>query len=113
MRRLAVIAFVLTLAGCGGGAGTDLITKVQEATVKACGFMPVATTVGAILDTLGVTGGAGAMVSTAASQICNAVKKPAVHALGAFGDNPAGPVAEVNGVAVRGYFVKPGQVPDE
>lgn len=100
-----VAVALLSLAGCGG-ASTDLITKVQEATVKACGFMPVASTVAAILDATGVTGGAGVMASTAAAAICTAVTKPAVHALGDFdGAKKEGAVAEYDGVAIRGYFV--------
>lgn len=111
--RAAFAAALLSLAGCGGGVGADLITKVQEATVKACGFMPVASTVAAILDATGVTGGAGVMAATAAASICAAVTKPNVNALGDFAAKKEGQVAEVNGVAIRGYFVDLDKMQDE
>lgn len=99
MRRLAAIAFVLFLAGCGGGTGADLIKTVQDATVKACGFLPVASTVAAIIDTLAGTGGAATMAAAAAKGICTAVK-PSTHAL--VQTEPT-----FNGVKIEGEFVDP------
>lgn len=70
----AALLFTLSAGMCEGTNPSELIAKVQAATVKVCGFVPVASTVAAILDTVAGTGGAATVVATAANGICMAVK---------------------------------------
>lgn len=98
--KTILIVMVLALAACGGGSA-DIIAKVQDATKKACGFVPVASTVAAILDTVGGTGGTATMVATAAKGICAAVTAPNVLTLHNDGRKPT-----FNGVVIEGEFVR-------
>ena len=93
-------ALLLTLSAgmCEGVNTAELIAKVQDTTKKACGFMPIASTVAAILDTM-ATGGAATAVATAANGICAAVK-PSMQTLRQV-------EPEFNGVKIEGEFVNP------
>jgi len=99
----AAVAAALVLALAAGKCeGRDaLIAKVQAATKQACGFVPLAATVAAILDKVGNTGGAATMVAAAASGICQAVTARAPQAL--YGKARAKP--NFRGVPIEGEFI--------
>jgi hypothetical protein len=66
-------ALLASLAGCKEGQPADLVAKVQEATRSVCGFVPIASTVAAVLDSIAGTGGTATVVAMAAKGICVAV----------------------------------------
>jgi hypothetical protein len=81
----------------------ELISKAQSETVRLCGFLPTASTVGAIV---GAMTGQGAAVATAlgvATTICKAVS---ARPLGLVGD--AKPIVVIDGIPIEieGEFVK-------
>lgn len=96
----AAAAASLLLAGCatsGSGGSSISVSTVQNAAVTACGFLPTVSTVANLIASN------NALVSSAesiASAICAAVA-PAKQS-GKFGAARA----SVNGVAVRGKFVR-------
>lgn len=71
MRRLAAIAFVLTLAGCGG-VGNSTVKAVQEFVLQHCGVLVDATSVGAVTATGQPL--AGAAIKAVGNAICTAYK---------------------------------------
>jgi hypothetical protein len=85
-------------------AAPDLIVKVQAETVKLCGFLPAATTVGTIISAMTGQGLAVATALNVATTICRAVTSLKVQGL--VGEIK--PVVDVNGVVieVEGEFVK-------
>ena len=75
----------------------ELISKAQSETVRLCGFLPAATTVGAII---GAMTGQGVAVATAlgvATTICKAVSGARMQTLA----GPAKPVVEIGGVVIE------------
>jgi hypothetical protein len=84
----------------------ELISKAQSETVRLCGFLPAASTVGAII---GAMTGQGVAVATAlgvATTICKAVSaKPLV--LASLGGGDTKPVVIVNGevIEIEGDYV--------
>ena len=76
----------------------DIIKAVQTQAVKVCGFLPVAGTVAAIIDSLGA-GGSASVVAVAANGICAAVT-PKVNSLLDQGK------PTFAGVEIEGEFVK-------
>ncbi len=99
LRKAALCAALLLTLAAGKCENTpaDVIKQVQDQAVKVCGFLPVASTVGAIIDALG-GGGSASVVLTAANGICAAVK-PKVNAL-------ASSKPEFMGVPIEGSFVE-------
>ena len=91
----AALLLTLSAAKCENQPA-EIIKQVQDKSVQICGFLPVASTVAAILDAL-ATGGAASVVTTAANGICNAVK-PTVNSL--VTSKP-----EFMGVEIEGEFV--------
>ena len=104
MKRFVIIAVAaLALAGCGTTTGVDVdakIKQVQEQTRFACSFVPTVETVAKIIATF--TGGAAAVdaVGAAARGICAAVTTAPLA------DGPGDRVPRVNGVVVKGRFVR-------
>jgi hypothetical protein len=84
---------VFLISGCSTlrepGVVANLVDQVRQMTTQLCGFIPIAATVSGIFGT-GMT-----VPFEIAAAICNAVSTPR----GTVG-------ASVNGVAVKGYFVK-------
>jgi hypothetical protein len=97
MIRLIIMLLPLLLLGCGTGSLDSQVKDVQAAAVKACGFLPTASSVAAILSAgnPAVTG-----VTAVATAICAAVTKVAPQARGLEQECP-----RVNGVCVEGEFV--------
>lgn len=92
------VALLFTLsAGKCEKEPKELIGEVQAKAVAICGFLPVASTVAAILDAL-ATGGQATIVATAANGICAAVK-PKVNTLKS--EKPT-----FAGVVIEGEFVE-------
>ncbi len=91
------------VAGCattGGGVGSDTITQIQNAAIKACSFLPTVTTITAIL---GLHNPTYETVSDIASAICKAVvPAPTPNPLSRTA-KPAAPT--VAGVPIDGQFV--------
>lgn len=102
----------LMLGGCAtlpsGARGIDpalasqidaQIKAVQDAAVAACRFLPTAQTVASIASTFlpGATAGVG-IANQIATAICGAVTKKAL--------NRSAPAPRVNGVLVRGTFIR-------
>lgn len=83
--------------------GNATVDAVQSAVVKACGFLPTATTVSGILSTF-VPGAAPvtAIVSQIATSICAAVAPPRASARRKASSGPP----TVRGVTVEGRFVR-------
>lgn len=102
MKKLLVIPVVLALGGCAGtvpstGDINTKITEIQAVTRQICSFVPTAQTVARILSALGVPG--ISVVSDVAGQICAAVTTAPLA--------DGGPrQAKVNGVVIRGKFVR-------
>ena len=100
MRKLSIaaaLAAAVTLGGCAtNGGGGASVASIQQAAVAACGFLPTAATVAAILaknnarilDLIGT-----------ANAICAAVV-PAPHA------GRMARIGAVDGVVVHGRFVR-------
>lgn len=96
----AALSLVLAAGTCQDRS--TLIAKVQDASRQICGFVPLASTVAAILDRVASTGGAATMVATAANGICQAVTAREPHAL--YGNADARPT--FLDVPIEGKFVK-------
>jgi hypothetical protein len=111
MKKIAMItlAATLSLGSCATTGGItpssvqSVISAIQSAAVQACGFLPTASTVSAIVASL-VPGGSPveASVTNVAQQICAAVL-PLKAKLGKRLGGTAPPT--VNGVVVHGRFV--------
>ena len=104
MIRLIIMLLPLLLLGCGTGSLDSQVKDVQAAAVKACGFLPTASSVAAILSAgnpavTGVTAVATA-ICAAVTKVCAAVTKVAPQARGLEQECP-----RVNGVCVEGEFV--------
>jgi hypothetical protein len=85
-----------------GAVDPSVITKVQAATVKLCGFLPAATTVAQLV----APGNPGvAAASVIAQKICGAVNAPTKMWLGAMNGEPQKPM--VDGVVIEGEFINP------
>lgn len=111
---LAVIASTFTLAGCfktGIPEVDAVIEKGQQATQKACGFVPYVETILAALNAM--TGGktpTGSQYTLAAQKICAAAMTGPTSAvtLMAARSTVGVPMVVINGqsIPVRGYFVR-------
>lgn len=105
MRKLYLLPLML-LAGCQtpigntGSTVSDAYQAFQTATVQACAFLPLASTIAAILDTK--SPGLSTPFQVAGA-ICAAVVPSAAKSAAAFGPAKTPTVA---GVAVRGDFVR-------
>lgn len=118
-KKLAVIGALsatLMLGACagtstttppaGGGSTVDpTVQAIQDAAVKACGFLPAISTVSAIITSfIPGAGATNALVTQVASSICNAVAPKNQSSLRRAGppvvQTPNGPVT-VNGQFVR------------
>lgn len=102
MRKMLVIAaLAMSLGGCattGGAGGTQaIITQIQQVATQACGFLPTANTVAAILAAAAGVPGAATGVEAIAAAICSQMTKPAAAKRGA---------PMVYGVPITGTFVK-------
>lgn len=107
MKRMFIVAAMaasIGLAGCettGGGVVpgkvTEVVTKVQEYTKKACSFVPTAATVNNLLKTFGVTSIDG--VVQMAGEICAVVTKQQARR----SRSAKGPI--LRGVRIQGRFV--------
>lgn len=97
MKKLLLIAaLALPLAACASGGGTT-ISDVQARTAKVCSFVPTATTVANILA---ARNSLVQSASSIANAICNAVTtRP-------LADGPGDRKPRVNGVVVRGKFIR-------
>lgn len=100
MKKLLLVA-CLALAGCnttGDSAQVAAtIAQVQSTTRQICSFVPTARTVFSILSAFGVPG--VSIAGDVATQICNAVTTAPLA--------DGGPrQAKVNGVVIRGRFVR-------
>lgn len=100
---LAALALTgaVTLGGCAGTLPVlqdptvqNTITNIQSLTASVCGFLPAAETVAGILSTNPVVGTAEAIAET----ICGVVTKK--------GAQRGGATPSVNGVPVKGHFVR-------
>ena len=90
-----IIAFVLALTLTGCVWGDDVQPKIdaaRDATVKACGFLPAASTVAAIIDAAANTGGVATGSAGVAAMICEAVKNSSMQSL--IGGKPCVPVGD-------------------
>jgi hypothetical protein len=111
MKKIAILtlAVTLSLGSCATTGGItpssvqSVIASVQSAAVQACGFLPTASTVSAILASF-VPGGSAveASVASVAQQICTAVL-PLKAKLGKRLGGIAPPT--VNGIVIHGRFV--------
>jgi hypothetical protein len=115
MKRLALIAVVLPLAGCGPSFPTidsqalaEAVAQVQAHTVQICQYLPTNNAV------IGILTASNPIVETAyniAKQICEAVTEtvpplaPAQMGEKRLGDERQCPM--VRGVCIDGQFVKP------
>lgn len=102
MNKFFVIGFAsiaaLALAACDPVAETK---KVQGATVATCSYLPTAETIAAIAKTLYAPSIPFIDVGSAvATSICNAVTNIPLA------DGPGDHLPRVNGIIVRGKFVK-------
>lgn len=98
--RAALVAALLSLAGCGGGSMSEQVSAIQAGAIKLCGYAPTAASVLAVL-TAGnpaVTG-----VTAIVTAICGAVSNPP---LGLKSDDGK-PCPQVNGVCIEGEFIEP------
>jgi len=100
--RLANLIFlgatVLTLSGCvTTKEAADKIAEVQSTAKTICGFVPTAATVVALFNT-----DAGQTVAGWGAVICNAVTNNPQ----ADGPGPANYKPVVNGVRIKGKFVR-------
>jgi hypothetical protein len=99
MKKLLLIgALAFSLAGCvTAGQVTATVKQVQDAAAGICSFVPTATTVANIFASGNST---VQSVSSVASAICNAVTtRP-------LADGPGDRKPRVNGVVVRGRFIR-------
>ena len=111
MKKIAMLtlAATLSLGNCATTGGItpssiqSVIASVQSAAVQACGFLPTASTVSAILASF-VPGGSAveASVASVAQQICTAVL-PLKARLGKRLGGTSPPT--VNGIVIHGRFV--------
>jgi hypothetical protein len=96
MRKfLIAVPVVASLMGSCTSTPTDVasvVAQVQQAAIVACGFLPTAATVAAILS-----GGASTAVTDIAQLICTAVTTKGVR---------RGAAPTVNGVVIHGRFVR-------
>lgn len=109
---LAVVILALSLSACATvGSGTTQpqvpppawVKSVQTGIVKACGYLPLASTVAAVAATFvpGATS-AVALAETVINSICTAVTtNPLADGPGAKNYKP-----HVNGVRIKGQFVR-------
>lgn len=104
----AIVSWIGSLFGGSTAADSTKVTQIQAAAVKACGFLPMAESVAAM-----ISAGNPAVISVAAiaGQICTVVKaKPVpVSVMGLMeGDVPPPPPTwgTVNGVPIQGVFIK-------
>ena len=111
---MKILKWLLSWFGGPAAPAPDLVVKVQAETVKLCGFLPAAQTVGAIV---GAMTGQSAAVTTAlgvATTICKAVSsaKAQMPAYALAGDISVSlPVVNINGteIVISGEFVKDGR----
>lgn len=102
MKKLFALSLLaIALAGCGTTGGTpsstsitDRAKQIQQYTKIACSFVPTVATVASILSS-----GASGPAASIATDICNAVTTAPLADGGAR-------VAYVNGVRIRGSFVR-------
>lgn len=91
------------LARLLGGTDSRLVVKIQAATVKACGFLPMAETVAALV----AAGNPAVTTATLiAKKICVAVTapRPAILGLSSMSGEVANPII-VDGVVIEGEFI--------
>jgi hypothetical protein len=114
VKRLALVAAVLLLVGCGKttpSIDTDSIraavSQVRDKTVKICSFLP---TTGTVTEILASAVPALDVAQKIAEKICAAVTgQPVGQSL--YGAQPQCPM--VNGVCVEGKFVDPNKPIEE
>ena len=101
MKKLVIsAAFALTLASCATTPTNSNIAQIQQAAVNICKFLPTAQTVAGIL--ISSSSMVLATANAVASAICSAVTtNPLADGPGAKNYKP-----HVNGVPVKGKFVK-------
>jgi len=93
MKTLIALGLALGLTGCVWGDDVQpRIDAARDATVKACGFLPAASTVAAIIDAAAGTGGIATGSAGVAAMICEAVKNSSVQSL--VGERPCVPVGD-------------------
>jgi hypothetical protein len=92
---LAAIALCTSLTACNPGDAAATVDAIQKAAIAACGFLPAASTVLAI-----ITAGGSSGASDIAEAICHAVTTPGARRGGH-------PTLIINGtvIGVRGRFV--------
>jgi hypothetical protein len=119
MKRLAIVAIVLPLAGCGpsfptidGSALAEAVAQVRGHTIQICNYFPSDSSLVAILTA------SSPVVETAyniAKQICDAVTatvpplSPAQEMSKRQGDENQCPM--VRGVCITGRFIQEGKAP--
>jgi len=75
LAMLGCLSLGILLVGCDGKVVDANVAKVQAATVKLCGYVPVASVVASVIA--GVDGGTVATVASIAGAVCAAVQPKA------------------------------------
>ena len=110
---IGALASACTVTKTGIPEVDKVVQKAQDATAKACGFVPYVETILAALNAL--TGGkvpTGAQYTQMATQVCNAVTpavtSPTMRTLMSAAAPVGTPVIVVKGqtIPVKGYFVR-------
>lgn len=98
MKRILIIAALCaTLGACVTASELDAkISQVQTYTKLACSFIPTVATVAKIF----ATGGTVDSATSVANAICNAVTTAPLA------DGPGDRIPRVNGVVIKGNFVR-------
>lgn len=97
MRKILIIGTAcMALAGCGTSNVDGTISQVQATAQKICRFVPTVETVAKIM----AGGSAIDTASSIANAICNAVTTLPLA------DGPGDRLPRVNGVVVKGKFVR-------
>ena len=105
MRKLMLaiaLSAGLAAGGCSttSGSGGISITSVQQAVQAACGFLPAAASIAALINA-----GAGATITALVSAICGAVTHPSAR-LGARSTVRAAVLVNGQRVVIAGHFVQ-------
>jgi hypothetical protein len=101
--RAALVAAVLSLAGCGGGV--DIPTKVQEGIANSCNFLADIKWVRDIVSKMDVT---AATINEAVTMVCNGLNPVSFGLLHEDVKCPKGEIV-VNGetICIEGDYIEP------
>ena len=102
-----IMSWIASLFGSDNKLGRSVV-QIQASTVKACGFLPMAETVGALIAVNSPASAPGiATVALIANKICAAVTKVRPIRLVQAGMSSATPgLPTVDGVVIEGEFVE-------